>query len=329
MEDNVKLPRRRFLHLAASAAALPAMSRIARARTYPNQPIRWIVGFAPGGGADAVARILGTWLSERLGQPVVIENKPGAGTNLSIQAAVNSPPDGYTLVLFGSSTAINSTLYPKLPFHPLRDIAPVAGLITFPMVLEANPSVPAKTVGELIAHAKAFPGRINMASFGIGTPSHIAGELFKMMTGINMVHVPYRGSAPMLVDLLSGQMQIAFDIMATSLPFIQSGALRALALAGRDQFAGLPDLPTVAEVVPGFEASLWAGVAAPRGTPPEIIELLNREINAGLANPTIKAKLADLTATPLVFTPTELSTYLAAEVEKWGKVVNFIGTKLD
>jgi tripartite-type tricarboxylate transporter receptor subunit TctC len=329
MEDNVKLSRRRLLRLAAGAAALPALSRIAEARTYPNRPIRWIVGFPPGGGADAVARILGTYLSERLGQPVVIENKPGAGTNLSIQAAINSPPDGYTLVLFGSSTAINSTLYAKLPFLPVRDLAPVAGLITFPIVLEANPSVPAKTVGELIAHAKAFPGMINMASFGTGTPSHIAGELFKMMTGINMVHVPHRGSAPMLVDLLSGQAQIAFDIMATSLPFIQSGALRALAVAGRDRFEGLPDLPTVAEVVPGFEASLWAGVAAPKGTPLEIIELLNREINAGLADPSVKTKLAGLTATPLVLSSTELSAYLAAEIEKWGKVVNFIGTKLD
>jgi tripartite-type tricarboxylate transporter receptor subunit TctC len=329
MEDNMKLPRRRFLYLAASAAALPAISRIAGAQTYPNRPIRWIVGYTPGGGADAVVRIVGTWLSERLGQPVVIENKPGAGTNLSIQAAANSPPDGYTLVLFGSSTAINSRLYANLPFNPLRDIAPVAGLITWPMVLEANPSVPAKTVGELIAHAKAFPGRINMASFGTGTPSHIAGELFKMMTGINMVHVPYRGGAPMVVDLLSGQVQIAFDIMATSLPLIRSGALRALAAAGRDRFEGLPDVPTVGEAVPGFEASVWGGVAVPRGTPPEIIELLNREINAGLANPAIKAKLADLTATPLVFTPTELSAYLAADVEKWGKVVNFIGLKLD
>jgi tripartite-type tricarboxylate transporter receptor subunit TctC len=306
MEDNMKLPRRQFLRLAASAAALPAMSRIARAQTYPNRPIRWIVGFAPGGGSDALVRILGTWLSERLGQPVVIENKPGAGTNLSIQVAANSPPDGYTLVLFGSSTAINSTLYPKLPFNPARDIAPVAGLV-----------------------AKTVPGQITMASFGTGTPSHIAGELFKMMTGINLVHVPYRGSGPMLVDLLSGQVQIAFDILATSLPFIRSGALRVLAAAGRDRFEGLPDVPTVGEAVPGFEASLWGGVAVPKGTPPDIIEVLNREINAGLANPAIKAKLAELTATPLVFTPTGLSTYLATEVEKWGKVVNFLGLKLD
>jgi tripartite-type tricarboxylate transporter receptor subunit TctC len=325
----MKHSRRRFLHLALGAIAFPAMTRIARAQAYPTRPIRWIVGFAPGGGADTAVRILGRWLAERLGQLLVIENKPGAGTNLSIQALVNSPPDGYTLALFGSSTAINSTLYPALPFNPLRDIAPVAGLITWPMVLEANPSVPAKTVAELIVHAKAYPGQINMASFGTGTPSHIAGELFKIMTGVKMIHVPYRGSAPMLVDLLSGQVQIAFDIMATSLQHIRSGALRALAVTGSDRFEGLPDVPTVAETIPGFEASVWGGVAAPRGTPHEIIERLNREINAGLANPAIKASLADLTATPLIFTPAELSAYLVAEMEKWGKVVAVIGAKLD
>lgn len=325
----MKLHRRRFLELAVGAAASPAGSRIARAQAYPNRPLHWIVGFAPGGGSDALVRILATWLSERLGQPVIIENKPGAGTNLSIQAAANSPPDGYTLVLIGSSTAINWTLYPGHSFKPAREIAPIAGLATWPLVLEANPSLPAKTVGELIAHAKAFPGRVNIASSGIGTPMHIAGELLKMMTGINMVHVPYRGGAPMIVDLLSGQVQIAFDVMATSLPLIRSGALRALAVAGRDRFEGLPDVPTVGETVPEFEASLWGGVAVPRATPPEIVELLNREINAGLANPTIQAKLADLTATPLVFTPTELTAHLAAEVEKWGKVVSFLGLRLD
>jgi tripartite-type tricarboxylate transporter receptor subunit TctC len=329
MEDNMKLPRRRFLQLAVSVASLPMASRIARAQVYPMRPIRWIVGFAPGGGADTIVRILGTWLSERLGQPVIVENKPGAGTNLSIQAAVNSPPDGYTLVLTGSSTAINSTLYKALPFNPLSDIAPVAGLVAWPMVLEANPSVAAKTVGELIARAKAQPGQINMASFGTGTPSHIAGEQLKMMTGVNMVHVPYRGSAPMLVDLLAGRVQISFDIMATSLPYIRSGALRALAVAGRERFKGLPEVPTVADTIPGFEASVWGGVAVPGGTPYEIIDLLNREINAGLANPAIKAKLADLTAIPLIFTPAELGAYLTAEAEKWGKVVNSLGLKPD
>jgi tripartite-type tricarboxylate transporter receptor subunit TctC len=330
MERNMKLPRRQFLHLAVGAAAVPAASRIARAQTYPTRPIRWIVGLAPGGAADTMVRILGAWLSERLGQPVIVENKPGAATNMSIQAVANSPPDGYTLVLTGSSTAINSSLYRTLPFNPLRDIAPVAGLVTWPMVLEANPSVPAKTVAELITHAKAHPGQINMASWGTGTPSHIAGELFKMMAGIDIVHVPYRGGGPaMLVDLLAGQVQIAFDTLGLTLPYIRSGALRALAMAGRDRFEGLPDIPTVADAVPGFEATVWGAVAVPRATPHEIIERLNREINAGLANPAIKTKLAELTATPLIFTPDELSAYFAAEVEKWGKVVNFIGTKLD
>jgi tripartite-type tricarboxylate transporter receptor subunit TctC len=325
----VKLIRRQFLHLAMGVAALPAMTRITRAQAYPTRPIRWLVGFAPGGGADTIVRIIGTWLSERLGQPVIVENKPGAGTNLSIQAAANSPPDGYTLVLTGSSTAINSTLYKTLPFNPLRDIAPVAGLVTWPMVLEANPSVPVKTVAELMAYARDHPGEINMASFGTGTPSHVAGELFKMMTGVNMVHVPYRGSAPMLVDLLAGRVQIAFDIMASSLPHIRSGALRALAVAGRERFEGLPYVPTVADTVPGFEASLWGGVAVPSGTPHEIVDRLNREINAGLADPDIKAKLADLTATPLIFTPAEVGAYLMTETEKWGKVVNLLGLKLD
>jgi tripartite-type tricarboxylate transporter receptor subunit TctC len=330
MEVNMKLPRRQFLRLTVGAAASPAVSRIARAQAYPTRPIRWIVGFAPGGAADTMVRILGAWLSERLGQPVIIENKPGAATNISIQTVANSPPDGYTLVLTGSSTAINSSLYRTLPFNPLRDIAPVAGLVTWPMVLEANPSVPAKTVAELIAHAKAHPGQINMASWGTGTPSHIAGELFKMMTGIDLVHVPYRGGGPpMLVDLLAGQVQIAFDTLGLTLPHIRSGALRALAMAGRDQFEGLPDIPTVADAVPGFEATVWGGVAAPRGTPHEIIDRLNREINAGLANPAIKTRLAELTATPLIFTPAELTAYFATEVEKWGKVVDFLGLKLD
>jgi tripartite-type tricarboxylate transporter receptor subunit TctC len=330
MDRNMKLPRRQFLHLAVGAAALPAASRIARAQTYPTRPIRWLVGLAPGGAADTMVRILSAWLSERLGQPVIVENKPGAATNLSIQTVANSPPDGYTLVLTGSSTAINSSLYRKLPFNPLRDMAPVAGLVTWPKVLEANPSVPAKTVSELIAHAKAHPGQINMASWGTGTPSHIAGELFKMMAGIDIVHVPYRGGGPaMLVDLLAGQVQIAFDTLGLTLPHIRSGALRALAMAGRDRFEGLPDIPTVADAVPGFEATVWGAVAVPRATSHEIIERLNREINAGLANPVIKTKLAELTATPLIFTPDELSAYFAAEVEKWGKVVNFIGTKLD
>src|SRR5262245_19070666 len=324
----MKLPRRTFLHLAAGAAALPAVTRIAQAQAYPTRPVRWIVGFPPGGGADTVARIAGRWLSDRLGQPVIIENKPGGGTNISVQAVVNSPPDGYTLLLVGSPAAINATLYPSLPFNLLRDIAPVAGLVWYPLVLEAHPSVPA-TVAELIASAKANPGKITMASTGIGTSSHVAGELFKMMTGVNMVHVPYRGSAPMVADLLSGHVQVAFDTMTTSLPHIRSGALRALAVAGKTRFAGLPDVPTVSDVVPGFEASAWQGVGIPRGTPNEITERLNREINDALASPVIKPRLADAAAMPMVFTPAEFGTYMAAETEKWGKVVRAANIKAE
>ena len=323
----MKLPRRNFLHLATGTAALPVVSRIARAQAYPTRPLRWIVGFPPGGGADTVARIAGQWLSDRLGQPVIIENKPGGGTNISVQAVVNSPPDGYTLLLVGSPAAINATLNPSLPFNLLRDIAPVAGLVWYPLVLEAHPSVPATTVAELIARAKANPGKITVASAGIGTAPHVAGELFKMMTGVNMVHVPYRGSAPMVADLLSGHVQVAFDTMTASLPHIRSGALRALAVAGKTRFAGLPEVPTVSDVVPGFEASAWQGVGVPRGTPNEIIERLNREINDGLANPVIKARLADAATTPMVFTPAEFGTYMAAETEKWGKVIRAANIK--
>ena len=323
------LPRQTFLHLAAGAAALPALSRIARAQAYPTRPVRWIVGFPPGGGADTVARIAGQWLSDRLGQPVIIENKPGGGTNISVQAAVNSPPDGYTLLLVTAANAINTSLYEKLSFNFSRDIAPVAGLAWYPLVLEAHPSVPATTVAELIARAKANPGKITMASAGTGTPSHVAGELFKMMTGVNLVHVPYRGSAPMVADLLSGHVQVAFDTMTASLPHIRSGALRALAVAGKTRFAGLPDVPTVSDVVPGFEASAWQGVGVPRGTPNEIIERLNREINDGLANPVIKARLADAATTPMVFTAAEFGAYMAAETEKWGKVIRAANIKME
>jgi len=325
----MKLPRRKFLHLATGAAALPAVSRFAWAQTYPSRPVRWIVGFPPGGGADITARIIGQWLSERLGQPVIIENKPGGGTNISVQAVVNSPPDGYTLLLVGAPAAINATLYASLPFNFLRDIAPAAGLAWYPLVLEAHPSVPATTVAELIARAKANPSKITMASTGIGTAPHVAGELFKMMTGVNMVHVPYRGSAPMVADLLSGHVQVAFDTMTASLPHIRSGALRALAVAGKTRFAGLPDVPTVSDVVPGFEASAWQGVGVPRGTPNEIIERLNREINDGLANPAIKARLADAATTPMVFTPAEFGAYMAAETEKWGKVIRAANIKVE
>jgi tripartite-type tricarboxylate transporter receptor subunit TctC len=323
----MKLPRRNFLHLAAGAAALPAFSRIARAQAYPSRPVRWIVGFPPGGGADTVTRIVGQPLSERLGQQVIIENRPGASTNIAAQAVINSPPDGYTLLYYGASTLINASMFPNLPFDVRRDIAPVSGLAAFPMMLVVNPSVPAKTVAELIAHAKANPGKVTMASFGTGSASHLAGELFKMMAGINMVHVPYRGGAPMVTDLIAGQVQVAFDVMVTSLPHVRTGGLRALGVAGNNRFDMLPDVPTVAETVPGYEARTWAGVGVPKGTPTEIIARLNHEINAGLANPTIKSRLAEIGTIPIIFTATEFGTYIATESEKWAKVVKFAGVK--
>ena len=317
----MKLPRRTFLRLVAGAAALPAVSRVAWAQAYPTRPVRLVVPFPPGGASDIVARIMGRWLSERIGQPVVIENKPGGNTNIAVQAVANSPPDGYTLLLVGSSAAVNATFYETLPFNLLRDIAPVAGLSRNPMVLEANPSVPAKTVVELIAHANANPGKITMASYGTGSMSHVAGELFKMMTGVNMAHVPYRGGAPMVTDLLGGQVQVAIDVMSSSLPHIRSGALRALAVTTTTRLEALPDVPTVAETAPGYEALAWTGLGVRRGTPPTVIEKLSREINAGLANPDIKARFAELIMTPMVFSPAEFGAYMAAETEKWGRVI--------
>ncbi len=325
--DAVKLPRRQFLHLAANAAALPFLSSLAGAQSYPTRPLRLIVGFPPGGGADTVSRIVGQWLSERLGQQVIIENRPGASTNIAAQAVINSPPDGYTLLYYGASTLINTSMFPNLPFDVRRDIAPVSGLAAFPMMLVANPSVPAKTVAELIAHAKANPGKVTMASFGTGSASHLAGELFKMMAGINMVHVPYRGGAPMVTDLIAGQVQVGFDVMVTSLPHVRTGALQVLGVAGNNRFDMLPDVPTVAETVPGYEARTWAGVGVPKGTPTEIIARLNHEINAGLANPTIKSRLAEIGTIPIIFTATEFGTYIATESEKWAKVVKFAGVK--
>jgi len=319
--------RRQFLQLAAAAAACPGLAPAAWAQAYPSQPIRWVVGFPPGGGADTVSRIMARWLSERLGQPVVIENKPGASTSLSLQAVASAPPDGYTVVFIGASATVNVSLFDNLPYNLLRDIAPVSGLIDFPFVLIVNPKLPATNVAELIAYAKANPGKISMASFGAGSSSHVAGELFKTMAGINLVHVPYRGSAPALTDMLSGQVQVMIDVMTSSLPHIQSGALRALAVAGRKRFAGLPDVPTIADTVPGYEANSWCGLGVPRGTPPEIIERLNREINAGLNDPGVKAQLAKVSTTPIIFTPAEFGAYMASEVEKWGKVVRTAGVR--
>jgi tripartite-type tricarboxylate transporter receptor subunit TctC len=319
--------RRQFLQLVVAAAACPALARTAWAQAYPSQPIRWVVGFPPGGGADTVSRIMARWLSERLGQTVVIENKPGASTSLSLQAVASAPPDGYTVVFIGASATVNVSLFDNLPYNLLRDIAPVSGLIDFPFVLIVNPKLPVTTVAELIAYAKANPGKISMASFGAGSSSHVAGELLKTMAGINLVHVPYRGSAPALTDMLSGQVQVMIDVMTSALPHIQSGKLRALAVAGRKRFPGLPDVPTIADTVPGYEANSWAGLGAPRGTSPEIIERLNREINAGLNDPGVKAQLATVSTTPLIFTPAEFGAHMASEVEKWGKVVRTAGVR--
>jgi tripartite-type tricarboxylate transporter receptor subunit TctC len=323
----MKPPRRDFLRLAAAAAALATGPRIAWAQTYPVRPLRWIVGFPPGGGADTVARIMGPWLSERLGQQVIIENRPGASTNIAAQAVVNSPPDGYTLLFYGASTVVNTSIFHNLPFNVLRDIAPVSGLVAYPMLLAAHPSVPAKTVAELIAHAEANPGKVTMASFGTGSASHLAGELFKMMAGINMVHVPYRGGAPMVTNLIGGQVQVGFDVMVTSLPHVRTGALRALGVAGKNRFDMLPDVPSIAETLPGYEARTWAGIGVPNGTPLEIIARLNREINAGLADPTIKARLAEVGTIPMILSAAEFGAYAAAESEKWAKVVKFAGIK--
>jgi tripartite-type tricarboxylate transporter receptor subunit TctC len=318
----MKLPHRRnFLHLAAGAAALPVVSRIATAQTYPTRPVRLIAPFPPGGSIDLTARLIGQWLTERLGQQVVIENRAGAGGNIGSEAAVNSPPDGYTLLLCSVANAISTTLYDKLNYD-FRDVAPVAAISRAPNVMEVNPSVPAKTVPEFIAYAKANPGKINMASSGVGTSIHLSGELFKLLTGINMQHVPYRGSAPMLTDLLAGQVQVAFDNLQPSMPHIKAGTLRALAVTTATRSEALPNLPTVGDFVPGYEASTWNGVCAPRNTPVEIVDTLNREINAGLADPKIKARLAEMGAWVVPGSPADCGKLIADEIEKWGKVIH-------
>jgi tripartite-type tricarboxylate transporter receptor subunit TctC len=296
---------------------------------YPTRPVRWIVAYPAGGSTDIVARLMGQYLSERLGQQFIIENKPGAGNNIGTEAAVNAAPDGYTLFLVNPANAVNATLYEKLPFNFIRDIAPVAGFIRVPNVMEVNPSVPAKTVPEFIAYAKANPGKINLASSGNGTSIHMSGELFKMLTGLNMVHVPYRGSAPMLTDLLGGQVQVTFDNMPSSIEHIRSGKLRALAVTTTARSEALPDVPTVADTVPGYEASAWFGAGVPKGTPPEIIEKLNKELNAGLADPRIRARLVDMGGMLLPGRPADFGKIIAEETEKWAKVVKFSGAKPD
>ena len=321
------LPRRRFLRLAAGAAALPAVARIASAQSYPSKPLRFVVGFPPGGGADIVVRIMAPWLAERLGQPVIVENKPGAASNISIQAVASAPPDGHTLLFVAASAAVNVSLFDNLPFDLLRDIAPVSGLIDFPLVMVANNSLPAKNIAEFIAYAKSGTAGINVGSFGTGSTSHVAGELLKMMTGINMVHVPYRGGAPMLADLIGGQIQVAFDVLTGSLAHIRAGNVRALGVAGATRADALPDVPTIGSAVPGYEANSWCGVGVPRGTPPDVIARLNREINAGLADPVVKARLVEVATTPIFYTPEKFGTYMASEVGKWGKVVKLAGIK--
>jgi tripartite-type tricarboxylate transporter receptor subunit TctC len=327
LEKSVKLPRRQFLHLAAGAAALPAVSRLARAQAYPSRPLRWVVGFPPGGGADIVSRIMARWLSERLGQPVVVENKPGAASNISVQTVVNSPPDGYTLLFVPASAAVNVSLFDNLPFNLLRDIAPVSGLIDFPLVMVANPNLGATNIAELIALAKANSGKVSIGSFGTGSTSHVAGELFKMMAGVNMVHVPYRGGAAMITDLVGGQVQVGIDVLTGSLTHIRAGTLRALAMAGNTRSDILPDVPLIEDTVPLYVANSWCGVGVPRGTPSDVIERLNHEVNAGLKDPTVKARLREVGTTPTLYTPVEFGAYMTAEVEKWGKVIKASGVK--
>jgi tripartite-type tricarboxylate transporter receptor subunit TctC len=324
----MKLPyRRQFLHLAAGAAVLPAALRFAWAQAYPTRPVRIIVAFPAGGGVDIIARLMGQWLAERLGQPFVIETRPGAGSTIGTEAVVRAPPDGHTLLLVHTSNAINATLYEKLNYNFIRDIAPVAGIIVVPNVMVVNPSVPAKTVPEFIAYAKANPGKINLASGGIGGPSHVAGELFKMMTGTDMLLVSYRGMAPAVTDLLGGQVQVMFNSLPASIEYIKAGALRALAVASATRSETLPDIPTMGEFVPGYEAPTWYGLGAPKNTPAEIVEKLNKEINAGLADPKLRARLADLGGTVIGGSPADFGKVIAEETEKWGKVIRAANIK--
>jgi tripartite-type tricarboxylate transporter receptor subunit TctC len=325
----MKPARRKFLHWAAGALALPAVSRIASAQAYPTRPVRLVVGFPPGGGADIFARLMGQWLSERLGQQFVIENRPGAGSNIATEAVVRAPADGYMLLLITAPNVINATLYEKLNYNFIRDIAPVATIDRVPNVMEVHSSVPAKTVPEFIAYAKANPGKINMASGGNGTSQHVSGELFKMMTGINMVHVPYRGAGPALTDLLGGQVQVMFDTAPGSIEHIRAGKLRPLAVTTATRSQALPDVPTVGDFVPGYEASTFHGVGVPKNTPAEIIDKLNKEINAALVDAGVKARLAELGAEMLAGSPADFGKLIAEETEKWGKVVKFSGAKAE
>jgi tripartite-type tricarboxylate transporter receptor subunit TctC len=323
----MKVHRRNFLHLAAGAAALPALSRVACAQAYPSRPVHIIVGFAAGGGIDVTARLVGQSLSERLGQQFIVENRPGAGSNIATAAVVNAAADGYTLLLVSTAHAINATLYDNLSFNFIRDIVPVASVTRQPQVMVVNPSLPPKTVPEFIAYAKSNPDKINMASGGKGTASHVSGELFKIMTGVNMVHVPYRGAAPALNDLIGGQVQVVFENMLSAIEYIKSGTLRALAVTTTSRSEALPDIPTMGDYVPGYDASTWFGVGAPKNTPVEIIDRLNKEINAGLADPKLKARFTDLGSTPFASTPSDFAKLIIEETDKWGKVVRAANLK--
>jgi tripartite-type tricarboxylate transporter receptor subunit TctC len=323
------LPRRRFLQFAAAAVAAPAVARSAFAQGYPTRSVRLIIGYTPGGSADITARLMGQWLTERMGQPFVVESRPGGGTNIATEAVVRAAPDGYTLLLVAPANAINATLYEKLNYDFIRDTTPIAGLIRFPNVMEVNPAVPAKSVPEFIAYAKANPGKINYASSGNGSTIHMSAELFKMMAGVDLVHVPYRGGAPALTDMLAGQVQVMFDNLPTSLEHIRAGKLRPLAITSTTRAALLPDLPTVADFVPGYESSAWYGVGAPKGTPAEIVDRLNREINAILADPKAKARVAEMGATLITGSPADFGRLVADETEKWGKVVKFADARAD
>jgi tripartite-type tricarboxylate transporter receptor subunit TctC len=325
----MKLPRRIFLHLAAGAAVLSAISHVASAQTYPSQPVHIIVPVPPGGALDIIARLIGQWLSEHFRQPFVIENRPGGGTNIGVELVTRAPADGYTLLLIPGSVTANATLYNKLSFNFIRDIAPIAMISSLPLVMLVNLSVPAKTVAEFLAYAKANPGKLSMASGGIGSPSHIVGELFKMTTGIDMVHVPYHGGAPALTDLMGGQVQVYFSPLPESIATIEAGKVRALAVTTAKRSEALPDLPIVGESVPGFEASTWQGIGAPKSTPAEIVAQLNTEINAALADPTIKTRLASLGSVPVPMSAAEFESFIVAETEKWGNVIRAANIKLD
>jgi tripartite-type tricarboxylate transporter receptor subunit TctC len=325
----MKLGRRRLLTLGAAAVAAPIASRLATAQAYPTRPLRWIVGFAPGGSTDILARLIGPWLAERLGQPVVIENRPGAGSNIATEAVVNAPADGHTLLMISPAHAVNATLYAKLNYVFIRDIAPVAGINREANVMVVNPSFPAKTVPEFVAYAKANPGKVNMASSGNGTSVHVAGELFNMMSGIKMTHVPYRGAGPAITDLIGGQVQVMFAAMPSAIEHVRGGSLRALAVTTAARSPALPDVPRVAEFVPGYEASSWYGVGVPKATPADTIGTLNKAINAGLADPRLKARLGDLGGTLLAGSPAASGQLIADETEKWAKVVKFSGARPD